>query len=159
MGVPFYAVSLLLRSGRLRGRSCNRKVVRHFWACRFTLCPAANAAHAELLRVALSIDRCVAFETAFQTVLVGSRCRNFEIRAWSVLVAVPILKWWCLGAALRLGRAAAVLGAPSCVLRVRLSIDKCMVFETASRTVPVHSHRRNFEVREIVDCSLGFRTV
>ena len=98
MGVPFYAVSLLLRSGRLRGRSCNRKVMRHFWVCRFALRPAANAAHSELLRVALSIDHCVAFETAFQTVLVGSRCRNFAIRAWSVIVAVPVLTWWCLQA-------------------------------------------------------------
>ena len=95
----------------------------------------------------------------FQTVLVGSHCRHFEIRAWSVLVAVPTLKWWCLGAALRLGRAAAVLGAPSCVLWVLWSIDNCIVFEIAFRTVPVHSHRRHLEVLAIVDCSLGFRTV
>ena len=159
LGVSYYAVPFCVRSGCLRGRSCNRNVARHFWACRFTLHPAANAAHSKLLRVALSIDHCVAFEMAFQTVLVGSHCRIFEIRAWPVLVAAPILKWWCLGAALRLGRAAAVLGAPSCVLRVRLSIDNCCVFETAFRTVPVHSHRRNFQVREIVDCSLGFRTM
>ena len=157
MGVPFYAVSLLLRSGRLRGRSCNRKVMRHFWVCRFALRPAANAAHSELLRVALSIDHCVAFETAFQTVLVGSRCRNFAIRAWSVLVAVPVLTWWCLQAVFGLGCSTAVLEAPSCVLRVRLSIDNCVVFGTAFRTVPVRSHCRHFEVREIVGCSLGFR--
>ena len=109
--------------------------------------------------VALSIDHCVAFELAFPMVLVGSHCRNFEIRAWSVPVAVPILKWRCLGAVFGLGRAGAVLEAPSCVLRVRLSIDSCIVFETAFRTVPVRSHRRNFVVREIVDCPLGFRTV
>ena len=156
MGVPFYAVSLFVRSGRLRGRSCNRKVVRHFWACRFTLHPAAHAAHSKLLQVALSIDHCVAFETAFHTVLVGSRCRNCAMRAWSVLVAVPVLTWWCLRAVFGPGRSAAVLEAPSCVLRVRLSIGNCVVFGTAFRKVPVRSHRRNFEVREILDCSLGF---
>ena len=43
----------------------------------------------ELLRGALSVGHCVAFEKAFQTVLVGSHCRRFEIRAWAVLVAVP----------------------------------------------------------------------
>ena len=159
LGLSFCTVLFWLRSGRLRGRSCNRKVARPFWACRFTLRPAANAECSELLRVALSIDHCVALETAFQTVLVGSRCRNFELRAWSVRVAVPVSKGWCLGVVFGLGRAAAVLEASSCVLRVRLSIDNCIAFETAFRTVPVHSHRRNFEVRGIVDCSLGFRTV
>ena len=82
--------------------------------------PAANAARSELLRVASSSDHCVAFDTAFQTVLVGSHCRNCDIRAWSVLVAVPVLRWWCLRAVFGLGRSAAVLEAPSCVLRVRL---------------------------------------
>ena len=158
LGVPFYAVPFCLRSGRLRGKSCNRKVARPCWACRVSLCPAANAASSELVRVALSVDRCMAFETAFHTDLVGSRCRNFEVRAWSVLVAVPILKWWCLGAVLRLGCAAAVLVAPSCVLRVRLSIDNCVAFDRAFGTVPVRSYRRNFEVREIADCPLGFQT-
>ena len=124
----------------------------------FTLRPEANAARSGLLRIVLSVGHCVAFETAFQTVLVGSRCRNFEIRAWSVLVAVPVLRWWCLRAVFRLGRSAAFLEAPSCVLRVRLSIDNCIVFVRTCRTVPVRSHRRNFEVREVVDCPLGFRT-
>ena len=159
LGVPFCAVPFCLRSWCLRGRSCNRNVARPCLACHFAPSPAANAAHSKLVRVALSIDRCVAFAMAFQTVLVGSRCRNFEMRAWSVLVAVPILNWWRLGDALGLGRAAAVLGAPCCVPRVRLSIDDCIVFGKAFHTVPVHSHRRNFEVREIVYCSLGFRAV
>ena len=132
MGVSFCAVPFLLRSGCLRGRSCNRKVVHPSCACHFTMRPAANAARSELVRVALSIDHCVAFEMAFQTVLVGSRCRNFEIRAWSVLVAVPVLRWWCLRAVFGLGGSAAVLEAPSCVLRVRLSIDNCVVFERCS---------------------------
>ena len=102
------------------------------------------------LRVALSTDHCVAFEMAFQTVLVGSRCRNFEIRAWSVLVAVPVLRWWCLRAMFRLGRSAAFLEAPSCVLRVLLSIDNCIVFGTAFRTVPVRSHsRKNLRSRRL----------
>ena len=158
MGVPFYAVSFCLRSGRLRGRSCNRKVARPCRACRFTVCPAANAARSELVWVASSIDHCVAFETASHTVLVGSRCRNVEMRAWLVRIAAPVLRWWCLGAVSGLGRAAAVLEAPSCVLRVPLSIDTCIVFETAFRTVPVRSHCRNFEVRQIVECSLGLRT-
>ena len=34
MGVSFYAVSFCLGSGRLRGRTCNLKVVGPFWACR-----------------------------------------------------------------------------------------------------------------------------
>ena len=84
--------------GDCGGRSCNRKVACPCWACRSALCPAANAARSEFLLVVLSIDHCVAFGTAFQTVLVGSRGRNYEIGAWSVHVAVPILKWWCLGA-------------------------------------------------------------
>ena len=124
----------------------------------FYAASGGNAARSKLLRVALSVDHCAASESVFQPVLVGSRCRNFEIRAWSVLVAVPILEWWCLGAVLHLGGAAAVLGAPSCVLRVRLSIGTCIGFETAFQTVPVRSHRRTFEVREISDCVLGFRT-
>ena len=111
-----------------------------------------------VLRVALSIDHCVAFKPAFQTVLVGSRCRNFEVRAWPVLVAIPVLIWWCLRAVFGLGGSAAVLEAPSCVLRVRLSIDNCVVFGMAFRTLPVRSHPRNFVVREIVDCPSGFRT-
>ena len=122
------------------------------------MCPAENAARSELVRVALSVDHCVAFETAFQTVLVVSHCRNFEMRAWLVRIAVPVSKWWCLGAVFGLGCAAAVLEAPNCVPRVRLSIDNCIVFETAFLTLPVRSHGRNFEVREVVVCSLGFRT-
>ena len=98
----------------------------------FTMRPQANAALSELVRVVLSIGHGVAFETASQTLLVGSRCRNFEIRARSVLVPVPILKWWCFGAVFGRGCAAAVLEAPSCVLRVRLSIDNCVVFERCS---------------------------
>ena len=94
LGVSFYACLFLLRSGYVRGRSCNQKVARAFWARHFTLLPAANAARPELLRVALSIDHCRAFETVFQTVLVGSCRRNVEIEVRSVLVAVPILKWW-----------------------------------------------------------------
>ena len=64
----------------LAGRSCNRNVARPFRACRFMLRPAANAVHSKLLRVVLSVDHCVAFEMAFHTVLVGSHCRNFEVR-------------------------------------------------------------------------------
>ena len=48
LGVLVYAVPFLLRSGCLRGRSCDRNVVRPFRACRFTLHPAANVAHSEL---------------------------------------------------------------------------------------------------------------
>ena len=156
MGVSVYAVPFLLRSGRLRGRSCNRKVGHPFGPVILRCLRRQMPRISKFLRVALSIDHCMAFEMAFPTVLVGSLRRNFQFRAWSVLVTAPISKWWCLGAALRPGRAAAVLGAPSCVLRVRLSIDKCIVFETAFRTVPVHSHLRNSEVSEIVDCVLGF---
>ena len=123
LGVLFYAVPCCLRSGCLRGRTCFRNVAPPFRACRFALHPAANAAHSKLLRVALSIDHCVAFELAFPMVLAGSHRRDFEIRAWSVPVAVPILKWRCLGAVFGLGRAVALLEAPSCVLWVRLSID------------------------------------
>ena len=48
LGVSLYAVPFLLRSGCLRGRSCDRNVVRPFRACRFTLHQAANVAHSEL---------------------------------------------------------------------------------------------------------------
>ena len=91
MGVPFYAVSFCLRSGRLRGRICNRKVACPFVGVSFTLRPEANAVRVELVRVVLLIGHCVAFEKASQTLLVGSRCWNFEVRAWSVRVAVPVL--------------------------------------------------------------------
>ena len=47
----------------------------------FTLRPEANAVRVELVRVVLLIGHCVAFEKASQTLLVGWRCWNFEIRA------------------------------------------------------------------------------
>ena len=124
LGVSFCAWLFLLRSGYLRGRSCNQKVASAFWACRFTLLPAANAARSKVVLVALSIDHSRAFETAFQTVLVGSRCRSVEVEARSVLVAVPILKWWFRNC-FRPGRAAAVLEAPECVMRALLSMVVC----------------------------------
>ena len=145
----------LLRSGYLRGRSCNQKVARAFWACRFTLLPAANADRSELVRVALSIGQCRAFETAFQTVLVGSRRRNVEIEARSVLVAVPILKWWfrsCFRPRARRGRSG------GSELRSAGPVVNRRVFETAFRTVLVRSRCRNFEMREVVNCPLRFGT-
>ena len=119
--------------------------------CRFTLLPATHVARSKIVRVALSIDHCRAFETVFQTVLVGSRCRNVEIEARSVLVAVPILKWWfrsCFRPRARRGRSGV-----SGVRSAGLAVD-CQVFETAFRTVLVRSQCRNLEMREVVNCPL-----
>ena len=152
LGMPCCAWLFFLRSGQLRGRSCNQKVARTFWACRFTLLPAANADRSELLRVALSIDHCRAFETAFQTVLVGSRRRNIEIEAGSVIIVVP---WWfrsCFRPRARRGRSA------GSELRSAGPVVNRRMFETAFRTVLVRSRCRNFETRGVVNCPLRFGT-
>ena len=158
LGVSFYAVPLFVRSGRLRGRSCNHNVAHAFWAFRSTLHPVANATHSEIWRAALSIYHCLAFGAAFQTGLLGSRCRNFDVRAWAVLVAVPMLKWWfrsCVRLRARRGRSGGseLRSAGPAVDRQLSSVRNG--FPNGS----VCSRCRIFEIRELVHCSLGFRTM
>ena len=138
VGLYFYAAPNLLEIGCPRSRSCGQKVTRVIWSCRLTLCGRGKCYKFRTCVFALSLDNCRACQTTLRTVLVDRNVETLRFEPRRFLI--NFLYGNCgFGAVFGSGRPAAVLGAPNCVAKVRLSVVNGRVFQTAFCTVLVCS--------------------